>query len=140
MAMGDEGRLQARREAPLHLQLELTSVPARCPEDVVPILGRIVSVFRGQALAAPGAMVEFPIWVCSRDKEPTGPACVYFDSLQAATHIELFLFGTPPQCKLAAYEYELIGAPSATPVLSATDLESSDREDSAERRKWWHLW
>ena len=82
MAIHPEGRLQARREAPLHIQLELTSVPARCPESVVSLHGRIVTVFRGHATAAPGLVVEFPIWVCVANNVPTGPAFVIFDSLR----------------------------------------------------------
>jgi hypothetical protein len=141
MAIAPWGRAKARREAPLHLQLELTNVPAHCPESVVPIRGRVVTVFRGQALAALGSVIEFPVWVCSRDKVPTGPAFIEFASLMGATHIELYLYGTPPECKLAAYEYELLGAPSATPVLSATNLEPSVRgRESPGRRRWWHLW
>jgi hypothetical protein len=144
MTMGLEGRLKARREAPLHVQLQLTSVPPECPNHEVAIEGRIVTVFRGQALAAAGAVVEFPIWVCRPGDEPTGPAYVYHDTLVAATYMELYLYGSPPKCQLAAYEFVVIASSSATPVLSAEDLQQvespSIRREQAVLKKWWHLW
>ena len=141
MAIALEGRVKARREAQLHVQLELINLPAGCPESVVSIQGRITTVFRGQALARPGSVVEFPLWVCSSDNEPTGPAFVYYDRLMAATHMEAYLYGSPPKCKLAAYEFALIGGPSTTPVLSESDLVPSDTgQESAGRRRWWPLW
>src|SRR5262245_13880921 len=100
MTMGLEGRVKARQDAPVHVQLELTSVPARCPDGDASIHGRVVTVFRGQELVAPGSMVEFTIWVCRPGDEPTGPAFVYYDRLVGATHMELYLYGSPPNCDL----------------------------------------
>jgi hypothetical protein len=143
MAIADEGRLAARREAPLHVQIELVGIPTPCPDGPVSIRGRVVTVFRGRSLATAGTVIEFPLWVVRAD-EPTGPAFVYCDDLAKATHMELFLYGHPPRCKLAAYEFALIPGPSATPVLSIADLQDDEprpcQASSAKRNRWWQLW
>jgi hypothetical protein len=35
-----------------------------------------------------------------------------------ACHIEAYLHGNPPNCELAAYEFELISAPTDQPSMS----------------------
>jgi len=141
-----EGRVQARRCASFHVQLELTRVPAKCPNGEVDIEGRVVRVFRGQALLQPGALVSFLIWVVREGGEPTGPAFVYHDALQAASHAEAYLEGTPPRCRLAAYEFTLLRAATPIPAMSADDLErmySEAMSRSAVGRRnarWWEIW
>lgn len=146
MSIPFEGRVQARRGAQLHVQLKLTSIPARCPNREVDIEGRVINVFRGQALLQPGALVSFPIWVVRRGGEPTGPAFVYHDALVAASHVEAYLEGTPPSCRLAAYEFTLLQAPTPIPAMSVDDLERmySDAMScvAVGRRnaRWWVIW
>ena len=136
--------LLARREAPLHLQLQLTRIPVHCPSpgDVVSIEGRVVRIFRGQALVETGADLSFPLWVCEEGDEPTGPAYVHHEALVAATHMEVYLYGRPPDCHLAGYEYVLLQGPTTDPTMSVNDLEKrlprpSGRRDGA---RWWELW
>ena len=119
-----EASIRARREAPLHVQLQLTRVPANCPSrgDVVPIEGRVVRIFRGQSLVEAGATIRFPLWVCEKGDEPTGPAYVHHGALLQASHLEAYLYGTPPDCEVAAYEFVLLNGASQDPRLSANDL------------------
>lgn len=128
--MGLEGRVIARRGAPFHVQLELTRVPAECPNGEVQIEGRVVRVFRGEALLQPGTLVSFPLWVCNNGGEPTGPAYVYHHALVTASHMEAYLEGTPPQCRVAGYEFTLLPASSALPMIRDDDaLERTLREE-----------
>ena len=125
-----EARVRARREAPLHVQLRLTGVPTQCPKpaDEVPIEGCVVQVFRGQGFVEPGATIRFPLWICTKGDEPTGPAYVYHDALLAASHIEAYLYGTPPECQVAVYEFVLLEAASQHPMLSVNDLGGFEHE------------
>ena len=125
MAMPLEASIRARHEAPLHVQLRLTRIPAQCPvpADEVSLEGQVVTVFRGHELLAPGARVTFSLWVCNEGDEPTGPAFVHYVELAEATHIEVYLYGTPPDCTVAAYEFVLLKGSSQVPTLSPADLE-----------------
>jgi hypothetical protein len=121
-----EGSIIARRDAPLHVQIRLTNRPEKVPEPnggEVPINGEVVKVFRGQALASPGSLITFQLWVCGPGAEPTGRAFVYFDALAQAIYLEAFLYGRPPQCRLAAYEFELLDEPTPAPTLTVEELE-----------------
>jgi hypothetical protein len=40
-----------------------------------------------------------------------------------ASHIEAYLTGNPPLCRLAAYEFTLLSAPTNEPVMSVQQLE-----------------
>jgi hypothetical protein len=145
-----EARLGARRYAPFHLQLELAKLPAqqRVPNEIQ-IEGKVTRVFRGDAKFL-GATVLFPLWVCEKGDEPTGPAFVYYQDLMSARYIEAYLNGSPPQCKLAAYEYVLLPAPSLEPRMSLEELELISRSvtrGAGDRfvrpgptRKWWQFW
>jgi hypothetical protein len=147
LAIGFEGRLAARREAPFHVQLELATLPAKLlMPSVVQIEGRVVRVFRGDALIEPGASVSFALWVSQKGDEPTGPAYVYYNHLVAASHMEAYLYGTPPHCRLAAYEFMLLDRPSLDARMSVQELEDLMEPlpgESGPRRKtkrWWQIW
>ena len=144
MSIPIEARAQARRNAPFHVQLQLTRVPAACPNRKVEIEGRVVRTFRGEAHLRPGALVSFSLWVVRRGGEPTGPAFVYHDALVEASHMEVYLEGTPPQCRVAAYEFTLLHTPTAVPRMSDDDLERLEamhRSGARFRRaRWWEIW
>jgi hypothetical protein len=146
MSIPFEGRVHARRTAPFHVQLELTHVPADCPNDEVDIEGCVVRVFRGDALLQLGDVVSFRIWVVRNGGEPTGPAFVYYDALVMASHVEAYLRGTPPRCELAAYEFTLLHAPTSTSEMTEHDLEQTysgvvpHAPATGRNARWWEIW
>lgn len=147
MTMGLEGRVLARRTAPFHVQLELTSVPAECPNQEVRIEARIVCVFRGEELLQPGSLLSFPLWVCNEGREPTGPAFVYHQALVTASYMEAYLDGTPPQYRVAAYEFTLLSEPSTLPIMRDDDdwvrtLRGEMPRVAVQPRnaRWWEIW
>ena len=81
-------------------------------------------MFRGDAVIHTGASVRFALWVCERGDEPTGLAFVYYKDLVAASYMETYLYGTPPNCKLAAHEFELLERPSGVPAMSVDQLKT----------------
>jgi hypothetical protein len=40
-----------------------------------------------------------------------------------ATHVEAYLHGDPPDCKLAAYEFAVISAPFDEPSMTVEQLQ-----------------
>ena len=141
MSMGIEGRILARTNAPYHVQLQLDEKPRSLGKGH--ILGRVIRVFRSDGRLTVGQNVSFKIWVCQPGDEPTGPAFVHYEPLMQASHLEIYLFGTPPKCELGAYEFELLNAPTDEPVMTIAQLEKwsvmspfSDEETIPEGR-WW---
>lgn len=150
MAIPLEGRLKCRRTAPFHVQLEVEK-----PQDVqgVPgdrqIQGRAVRVFRTDGRLAAGDRLRFELWVCREGDEPTGPAYIHFDDFMTARFMEAYLYGDPPECKLAAYEFSVISAPSDEPTLTPRELEEwLERFNNApaaapgirKAPRWWQFW
>ena len=150
MAMGLEGRIYSRKTAPFHVQLELDKrqgVP-RVP-SITRVQGRAIRVFRTNGRVAVGDHTAFALYVCRPGDEPTGPAYIYFDELMRATHIEVYLNGTPPECELAAYEFSVIDAPSEQPYLTVGELESLpsrckqlevDKGRASKAKSRWRFW
>ena len=145
MTMGLEGRVNARTTAPYHVQLQLEgkSEPSRSPSEVV-LQGRVVRIFRGDGRLESGDCVAFKLWVCHPGDEPTGPAYIYYEPFMQATHIEAYLYGTPPNCRLAAYEFEALGGPTDEPMMTAAQLQElavpvpcSAQEQSILKKRWW---
>jgi hypothetical protein len=146
-----EGRLQWRKTAPFHVQIELqkSSMQFRVPSPVE-IRGRVVRVFRTDGRLAPGDDVTFALWVCRPREEPTGPAYVYEDDFVQATHMEVYLHGSPPKCELAAYEFTLLNGVSDEPTMSVAQLEEElryrrevfERESlgTSNPKRWWQFW
>lgn len=124
MAMGLEGRIRSRMEAPFHVQFQLEK-PAEASETLsrIVVQGKVVRVFRGISEVAPGDHVGFEIWVCQPGDEPTGPAFIYRDVLKRARYAEAFLCGKPPHCSLAAYELAVIDTPTDEPTMTVAQLE-----------------
>jgi hypothetical protein len=61
-----------------------------------------------------------------------------------ATHIEAYLYGSPPDCKLAAYEFAILSAPTDEPSMTDAQLEelaalvlSPAKGQSILKKKWW---
>jgi hypothetical protein len=150
MCIPIEGRLKWRQTAPFHVQLELANKPDISLElDEVRVHGQVVKVFRTDGRLAIGDRIVFKLWVCREGKEPTGPAYVYYDDFMHMAYMEAYLYGNPPECALAAYEFSPISAPSEEPVLTIEDLEkllvrpgkleaSISRTPTAKR--WWQFW
>ena len=116
-------RVGARRDAPFHVQVKLTDLPAVSPEDYVRIGGVVVRVFRGSMILKLGDSLSFVVWVCSKGREPTGPPYVYHQDVVGMGHIEAYLGGKPPDCVLVVYEFTMMTEPSDEPKL--TILKSS---------------
>ena len=125
MSIALEQRIWWRKIAPFHVQLELEK--SHCVTSIsgeTRVQGRAIRVFRTDGLVAAGDRIAFRIYVCEPGDEPIGPACIYFDEFMRATHMEVYLDGTPPECELAAYEFSVIDAPSDQPNLTIEELEN----------------
>lgn len=150
-----DGRLSWRQTAPFHVQLELeSSGQFRVPGEIR-VHGRVVRVFRSDGRLALSDRVAFKLWVCRTGDEPTGPAYVYYDDFVEATHMEVYLHGTPPECELAAYEFTILNAPSAEPSMTVEQLEEllarynniwmkprkePSQETQTRAKRWWQFW
>jgi hypothetical protein len=121
MAIPIQGRLTARESAPFHLQM--TVEPRINPSGESELAGRVVRVFRTDGRLAEGDHVSFQIYVCRPGDEPTGPAYIHEEALARAAIVEAYLFGAPPSCRLAAYEFTLLIAPTDHPVMNSEELE-----------------
>ena len=148
MAIPIQARLTARREAPFHIQMAVEKRAVVRGE--AQITGKVVRVFRTNGRLEEGDNIAWPIWVCQPGDEPTGAAYIYGDDLARASFIEAYLWGTPPACELAAYEFTLIDTPTEQPVLSPAELEKLltnpyPRQEAVtstvrDRVKWWQFW
>jgi hypothetical protein len=148
MAIPLEGRLHWRRTAPFHVQIELDKAGDRGGGlRQIQVHGLVVRVFRTDARLSAGDHVEFPLWVCRRGDEPTGPAFIYEDPWAKALYLEAYLAGTPPKCELAAYELCVLDAPSDWPILTPEELESEllpvspqTKAGQGSKRRIWQFW
>jgi hypothetical protein len=149
MAIPVEGRLWWRRTAPFHVQLELERARDReRPLGETQVQGVAVRVFRTDGRLSAGDRIEFPLWVCHRGNEPTGPAFIYEEAFSRTEYIEAYLAGNPPKCQLAAYEFCVLDAPSDRPVLTPDELEepepapvaSQTRAGQVSKRRTWQFW
>ena len=121
MAIPIQGRLMARDQAPFHVQMTVEARTNDSGESEV--TGKVVRVFRTDGRLAEGDQVSFGIYICRPGDEPTGPAYVYEEAVARAAFVEAYLFGTPPSCELAAYEFMLIAAPTDQPVMSSEEMQ-----------------
>jgi hypothetical protein len=124
MSIPLSGRLHWRQKAPFHVQLKLEKPSDQLPAmSVVEVEGRVVRMFRSDGRLGLGDSVAFKLWVCLPGDEPTGPAYIYHDAFVRATHMEIYLYGNPPKCEVAAYEFAVISGPSDQPTLTIQELE-----------------
>jgi hypothetical protein len=150
MAIPLEGRLKSRQTAPFHIQLELEkSEDFHAVSGDIQVHGRVVRVFRNDSRVAVGDRLGFDLWVCRPGDEPTGPAYIYYDDLKTASYMEAYLYGDPPECKLAAYEFNVIRTPSDEPTLTPRELEALLEQFGAahavplrkqKETRWWRFW
>jgi len=150
MAIPFEGRLEVRLTAPFHVQIELEKWQnIQGVAGDTEVRGRVVRVFRTDGRLPVGDPVAFTLWACDPGDEPTGPAYIYFDDLMTASYVEAYLYGDPPKCKLGAYEFGVIPAPSDEPTLTARELEGLLARFANPRvvaqkvlsaTNWWQFW
>jgi hypothetical protein len=150
MAIPLEGRLKWRQTAPFHVQLELEKrKDIHVVSGHIQVMGCAVRVFRTDGRVAVGSHLRFALWVCRAGDEPTGPAYIHYDDFKTASYMEAYLYGDPPECKLAAYEFSVIHAPTDQPTLTPRDLEGLlDQFDNAsidplrmrKETRWWRFW
>ena len=145
MTIGLEGRVKGRMTAPYHVQFQLDkkAEPLKVPSDIV-LCGQVVRVFRSDGRLGRGDRVGFKIWVCQPGDEITGPAFIHHDAFMQASYIEAYLYGTPPDCNLAAYEFAVLSAPTDEPSMTVAQLEelavsvaSPAKGQSILKKKWW---
>ena len=123
-----KGSLHWRKTAPFHVQLELQNGARQFERDgQYELSGRVVRVFRTDGRLSLGDNVEFAIWVCRPENAPPGPPAVYREKITKATHIEIYLYGSPPKCAIAGYEFEILNAPTHEPVMTVAQLEEELR-------------
>jgi hypothetical protein len=122
MAMPWETYLSARRSARYHVQVELEGAPAGLPDlGDVTVEGRVVRVFRTDGRLQVGDRVRFAVSVCRAGaKVPAGGAWWKpAEELAAARFLEAFLDGTPPDCAVALWQSQIVGAPSDVPQMGS---------------------
>jgi hypothetical protein len=141
MAIHFKGRIHWRKTAPYHLQLELDQKAIQLELakeyqhwDGSRIECRVVRLFRSNKGLTIDDRVSFRIFVCEPGLEPTGPAYIYKKDLVQTTFMEAYLHGEPPECQLAAYEFEILkNGPTKKPVMSVGQLKKS-------MKRWWEVW
>jgi hypothetical protein len=150
-----EGRIHWRKTAPFHLQLELDqpAIQLELAKEYQHWHGariecRVARLFRSDNRLAVGDPVSFRIYVCEPGSEPTGPAYIYKQDLLQTTHLEAYLYGEPPDCQLAAYEFEILkGGPTDKPILTIDQLkkmyshwEKRAMLSPARWKEWLRVW
>ena len=120
---------EARRRARFHAQLEIEEVSEKGPgpgwAGIALVRGRVRQIFRGQESLRLGDSAHFEVWVYSvGDKGlPRGNEIgVERDSVAAHKHVEVFLNGDPPACRLVGTGFKAIDAPSRRPHLFMPSL------------------
>ena len=145
MAIPLESHLEARRQAPYHVQVEIVNRPVHLDTTgSVTIKCRVGRVFRTTAALEVGGTVSFklPVYL-EREGMPTCPFYLPYRRYVKAVHLEVYLEGTPPQCRVACEEFCIIDGFSETPVLNVEELErfkSGGRTEGprkSERSRFW---
>lgn len=124
MALPPESYEKARREAQLHVQVELNPVSEKVEErcEYFPLTGKIVRIFRGHRICRVGDILNFDVAVISDDYSPIffppgGTIWLRYSDLLSNKYIEVYLNGKPPNCHVALCQYSLIPAPTEEPVM-----------------------
>lgn len=147
MVMGLQGHIRIRTTAPYHVQLQLneTAGPLRVLNKLgwgeeIAVNGNVIRVFRSDGRLSLGDSVVFGLVLCQPGDESDGVLSVYYDAFRQLSLIEAYLFGTPPNCRLA--EAITISAPTDEPIMSVTQLERfippEESGKSLQRKeRWW---
>ena len=89
-----------------------------------PVAGQVVRVFRSDGSLSLGQDVTFAVNVCQRgDRIVPGPSFLFYDNFIRASHMEVFLEGSPPKCKVAMDECIVLEAPTTRPQIPASRLK-----------------
>jgi hypothetical protein len=111
---------QARLEARYHVQVELAATPPveKTPAHV-PVVGRVRRIFRGDDALRLADEVRFAVAVCRPgDLIPCGgDFWMYLPQFEGASLMEVFLNGTPPECRVASSQISVIEALTDTPCM-----------------------
>jgi hypothetical protein len=144
MAISLEGRVYWRTTAPFHVQFQLEKEEHVKIPSAIFMGGQVVRVFRSDGRLGLGDRVRFKIWLCQPGDEPTGPAFIYHSAFTRARYIEAYLHGQPPDCDLAAYELEVLSAPTDEPTMSVAQLQHLGvpvsfpaQAQSIQKKGWW---
>jgi hypothetical protein len=146
MAVSLTERLEARRLAPFHVQVELEPWrPLRSKSGLIPIAGRVSRIFKGQGMISVGDRVTLSVKVCRVGEEmPPGAAYLLEDDLRHATYIEVYLDGTPPQYQIVLDECAILAGPlddaQMTDASVETLLETGPSAPRPRARRWWRFW
>ena len=116
--------IEARLLAKFHVQVEIEPSVVDATPAYLPVRGRVRRVFRGGSLE-PGAELRFTVPVCRRGDEimPGGDLWMYHEQFQGAKYMEVFLDGTPPECKLACSQCSVVAGLSDLPQLAVPTEE-----------------
>lgn len=125
MAVPYIGHLGARLRARFHVQLQVTYREAEFQTPApVPVRGCVVRVFRGGGAIRVGDEITFSVHVSRRgDDIWTGPSFMLYETFMRASHMEVFLNGSPPHCEVALDECIALDHPTRRPQMKASRVE-----------------
>jgi hypothetical protein len=121
---------QKRFEARYHVQVKHDRDVIHETTGIVPVRGRVVTVFRGDNKLRVGDEVRFSAAIYHDPDEvpPGGWSWTHIASFNNAEYFELFLNGKPPLCEVADYTILIIGAPSKTPQAHVPTKQELSRQ------------
>ena len=114
MAIAYHYRLEARREARFHVQVQVTRIePVSHTPAEVPIKARVVRVFRSDSTLRVGDEVMFSMRAYRQDDYvPPGPPFMIYEKLMRGNYMEVYLNGDPPQCRVPWDECVILDRPT----------------------------
>ena len=122
--LAPESYEQARKNALLHLQIELDPIDRQIEERELnfPITGKIVRIFRGNQICQLEEFINFDVAVCSPDAPVlmSGIWWLKYSDLLDRKYLEVYLDGKPPNFSVALWQNESIDAPTEQPVMLPT--------------------
>jgi hypothetical protein len=94
--------------------------------------------FTSEESITPGDQLMFDLNVCAPgDVPPPGSAHASYDALVHASHMEVFLNGTPPRFDLVHDGWTVLSKSSEEPVLRDRSDEGATARSP---RPWWRFW
>jgi hypothetical protein len=122
------------------VKIEKIPVDFQTPAEVL-VEGPVIRVFRSDGNLKPGDWVSFKVNVCREGDEILliGPTYTFYDNFVAASYVEAYLNGAPPQCEVPLDEWAPLETPSEEPRLTVEELEHLVKA-TKRKRKWWPFW
>ncbi len=116
---------ESRLRAKYHVQVEIERRDIDQTPACVPVSCRVHRIFRGDALLTVGDTVRFSVAVFREydDIPAGGDRWMHYDVFEQATYLEVFLDGTPPDCKVARSQRYPITRLSDTPQIAVPTEE-----------------